>query len=158
MSPQPVRSQLDKILASRSFTAAGRARRFLEFAVNQTLEGKQEQIEECLLGVEVFDRAESFDPKLETIVRVEAGKLRKRLQEYHETEGSQDAILIEIPRGSYVPSFTPRDAQPRPTLTPRPRWQFANSVSGELRRMRQTMTVAMLFHSLESRCCRCRTG
>lgn len=61
-SPQPVRSQLDKILASRIFTTAGRARRFLEFVVDQTLEGKQDQIKEYLLGVEDFDRAESFDP------------------------------------------------------------------------------------------------
>ncbi len=85
-SPAQIRKQLEKILSSRIFNAAGRAHRFLEVVVNQTLEGKHDQIKEYLLGVEVFDRAESFDPKLDTIVRVEAGKLRKRLHEYYETK------------------------------------------------------------------------
>src|SRR4051794_21216416 len=108
LTSEEIRVQLAAILASSEFASASRASRFLTFVVEQTLAGNHEQIKETVLGIEVFDRSSSFDPKLDTIVRVEAGKLRKRLQQYYETEGTAAPLSIEIPRGTYVPVFQPR--------------------------------------------------
>ncbi len=84
---------------------AARTRRFLTYIVEETLAGRTEGIKESLIGLEVFDRAADFDPKLDTVVRVEAGKLRKRLEEYYSGEGVRDALRIEVPKGGYVPVF-----------------------------------------------------
>ena len=100
-----VRQQLQAVLASRSFVTATRARRFLTYIVEQTLAGQTDGIKELVLGIEVFDRPADFDPKVDTVVRVEAGKLRKRLEEYYAEEGAAAPLRIEVPKGGYVPQF-----------------------------------------------------
>jgi len=104
-----VRAQLDKILASKTFGGAERPGRFLRFVVDQALAGNQ--LKETLLGVEVFGRNPSYDPRLDGVVRVEAVKLRARLKEYYETEGARDPVRIDLPKGGYLPSF---EALPSP--------------------------------------------
>ena len=106
-----VRAQLERILASGTFATAGRHSRVLRYIVERTLAGEGEQLKEYVLGTEVFDRPDSYDPRLDSIVRVEARRLRSRLEEYYRREGSADSVVITIPRGSYVPGF----ALPRPT-------------------------------------------
>ena len=69
-----IRAQLEKILASEAFAESERLRRFLRFTVDLTLEGRGGEIKEYLLGVEVFDRGESFDPRTDAVVRLQAGK------------------------------------------------------------------------------------
>src|SRR5262249_26899986 len=73
-----VRAQLDKILSSSSFSEAARPSCFLRFVVDKTLSGEADRLKEYVLGVEVFGRKPSFDPRIDPIVRVEAGRLRKR--------------------------------------------------------------------------------
>ncbi len=100
-------------MASGPFAESERLRRFLRFTVEQTLQGQADRIKEYLIGVEVFGREESFDPRTDSIVRVQAGKLRARLEKYYATEGSSDPVLIEYPKGSYVPLFRNRQANGR---------------------------------------------
>ena len=121
-SPEAVRQQLQAILASRSFVTATRARRFLTYIVEQTLAGQTDAIKELVLGTEVFDRPADFDPKVDTIVRVEAGKLRKRLEEYYADEGVSAAVRIEVPKGTYVPQFQYCARTPAPAASPRYRY------------------------------------
>src|SRR5712692_2010794 len=104
-----VRAQLDKILSSRSFSGADRATGFLRFVVNKTLCGEADQLKEYVLAVEALGRKPSFDPRTDPIVRVEAGRLRGRLEEYYQTEGSGDHLLITLPKGGYVPVFERRE-------------------------------------------------
>jgi eukaryotic-like serine/threonine-protein kinase len=104
-----VRAQLDKILASRPFSGADRAIGFLRFVVDKTLSGEADQLKEYVLAVEVLGRKPSFDPRTDPIVRVEAGRLRGRLEEYYQTEGSSDSLLITLPKGGYVPVFERRE-------------------------------------------------
>jgi serine/threonine-protein kinase len=111
-TPAEIRDVLQHILGSRAFATATRSRRFLAYVVEQTLSGHQDAVKEVVLGMEVFDRSTTFDPRIDPIVRVEAGKLRKRLQECYETEGIADSIRIEISKGSYVPTFPLREAIP----------------------------------------------
>ncbi len=102
-SPECVRAQLDKVLASKAFAGAERPGRFLRFVVEQALAGNP--LKETLLGVEVFGRNPSYDPRLDGVVRVEAVKLRSRLKEYYETEGANDPVRIDLPKGGYLPCF-----------------------------------------------------
>jgi TolB-like protein/Flp pilus assembly protein TadD len=105
MSPEALRAHLSAVLASAVFSKAGRLSRFLRFVVEQSLEGHAEQISEYSIGLHVYDRPESFDSRLDAIVRVEAGRLRSKLREYYEVEGKNAPIRIELPKGSYTPVF-----------------------------------------------------
>jgi serine/threonine-protein kinase len=103
-----VEDALERLLASPQFAGSPRARRFLQFVVQAALGGRADGLKEYLVGVEVFDRATSFDPRIDTIVRVEAVKLRKRVQEYYRGPGRKDPVVIDLPKGGYVPQFRRR--------------------------------------------------
>src|SRR5258708_233662 len=83
-------------------------------------------MKECLLGAQLLGRGDSFDPRLDPIVRVQAGKLRSRLQRYYDGEGRADTLVIDFPKGGYVPVFRPRtDAAPPVDNLPRARrWRL----------------------------------
>ena len=116
-SSEAIREQLDRILNSALFAQSERLSRFLRYTVEETLEGRADRIKEYVLALEVFDRPESFDPQTDPTVRVHAGRLRAKLQEYYETAGREDPIVIEVPKRSYVPAF--RNRAPRPSLWPK---------------------------------------
>ena len=100
-----VRAALERVLAADTFANAGRLSRLLRYLVERTLNGEADQLKEYVVGVDVFDRSESYDPRLDSIVRVEARRLRAKLQEYYQTQGAADPLIISIPRGSYVAVF-----------------------------------------------------
>jgi TolB-like protein len=102
-SPDAVRAQLDRILTSEPFANAGRLARFLRYIVERTLAGEADQLKEYVLGVDVFDRGDAYDPRIDSIVRVDARRLRAKLEEYYTGPGAKDPLLITMPRGSYVP-------------------------------------------------------
>ncbi len=102
---EAVRAQMEKILATELFAGSERLSRFLRFTVEEALQGRADQLKEYVLGVEVCDRKKSFDPRLESIVRTEAGRLRAKLKEYYETLGRNDPVRIDYGRGSYAPVF-----------------------------------------------------
>jgi predicted ATPase len=77
-------------------------RRFLSHLVELSLAGNANALTEYSLGVDVFDRGESFDPTTDTIVRVQARRLRSKLEQYYKTEGIEDPIVVELPRGQYT--------------------------------------------------------
>src|SRR3954452_7054685 len=104
-----VTTQLDKILASATFIRSKRLGRFLRFTVEQCLDGRQNSLKEYLVGVEVFNKLETFDPRIDSIVRVEARRLRSKLERYYQTEGRDDQVLIQFRKGSYVPMLLTRD-------------------------------------------------
>jgi eukaryotic-like serine/threonine-protein kinase len=95
-------------MASTTFADAERARRFLRYVVERKLEGRDGEIKESVIAIEVLGRSASFDSKSDPIVRVEAGRLRDRLGAYYEAEGGADPILISLPKGRYIPEFTER--------------------------------------------------
>ncbi len=105
-----IRAQLDLILRSRAFIQSHRIRRFLQFVVEESLLGQPHRLKEYLIGLEVFDRREAFDPRVDSIVRVEARRLRYKLEEYYRSEGREDGIRIVLRKGSYVPIFEYRSA------------------------------------------------
>lgn len=100
-----IRAELDRILRSRVFIHSHRIRRFLQFVVEECLLNQQHRLKEYLIGLEVFNRQESFDPRVDSIVRVEARRLRAKLDVYYATDGRDSRIRIQLRKGSYVPEF-----------------------------------------------------
>ena len=105
-----VREELDRILKSGQFLQSRRRQRFLEYIVNETLAGRGGRLKGYNIAREVFDRPEEFDPNTNSIVRMEAGRLRDRLREYYESHGGNDHIRIELPKGTYTPQIEFRHA------------------------------------------------
>lgn len=105
ISADEVRAALDRVLASRGFASAGRLSRLLRHSVEKTLAGEIDQLKEYSVGMEVFDRGETYDPRVDSIVRVEAGRLRSRIDEYYNGDGAGDPVRITLPRGAYVAVF-----------------------------------------------------
>ena len=103
--PQAAQRQLERVLASAGFARNERLSRFLRFVVERHLEGKDDELKESVIAVEVFGRKTDYDPKLDSIVRTEAGRLRARLAQYYANEGSGDTLVIELPKGGYTPLF-----------------------------------------------------
>lgn len=111
--------QLNRILASKAFRQADRLKRFLTFIVEETLAGRGERLKEFVVGVEVFGKPESFDPRNDPIVRVQARRLRAQLARYYREEGPEGELLIELPKGGYAPVFRSLKSAPvRRTLSP----------------------------------------
>jgi adenylate cyclase len=104
-STSEVRAALERILASRCFQQAGRASDFLRFVVEQTLAGNGQRLKGYTIGVEVFGRPADFDAQSDALVRVEAGRLRRRLVEYYASEGAADPVRIQLPRGTYAVEY-----------------------------------------------------
>ena len=112
-----VRQQLEKILIHGLFTRSERMGRFLRLAVELCLKGRAGDLKEYLIGVEVFDRKEVYDPRVDPIVRVEARRLRSKLKAYYEGDGRGDPVIIEFVSGSYAPQIRPA-TQPPATQPP----------------------------------------
>src|SRR5262245_31517530 len=102
---QAVRRELDTILSSHGFVQSKRLADFLRFVVERHLDGKDDELKETLLAIEVFGRKPDYDPKQDSIVRTEAGRLRSKLIEYYAGEGRNDSVIIELPKGRYTPVF-----------------------------------------------------
>ena len=129
-STEAVLAELAQILSSRTFQGAQRPSNFLKYVVEHTLAGRGEQIKEYCIATDVFGRKESFDPRLDPVVRVEATKLRSRLAGYYRTEGQQDRIRIELPKRGYAPTFRDQ-APPEPVEESRSPLQTPSEVSAQ---------------------------
>ena len=127
-SADNVRNQLERVLASHVLAGSGQLQRLLRLVVERTLDGQPSLLKEYNLGLEVFQRPPDYDPKIDPIVRVQARRLRAKLDEYYASEGADDPLLIQIPKGAYTPVFAPRNGanglQPAPTR-PRRLWLLA---------------------------------
>ena len=98
-----IREQLDRILRSGAFQKSRRRQTFLEYIVEETLAGRS--VKGYDVGLGVFGRPETFDPAVDPVVRVEAGRLREKLREYYEVEGQGDPIRVVLPKGTYTPQI-----------------------------------------------------
>ena len=114
LSNGEVKTQLDKILASRGFVQTERLGQFLRYVVDETLAGRDDRLKEYSIAIEVFDRDDTFDPQTSSVVRVEASRLRTKLDEYYRGTGRDDPMVIELPRGRYVPVFRKNSNQDPP--------------------------------------------
>jgi len=137
ISAEMIRAQLEKILSSSGFATAERLSKFLRYTVEESLSGQTDKLKESFLGVEVFGRRPTYDPRMDAVVRTEAVKLRARLKDYYAGEGQEDALFIDLPKGGYVPAFRWRDKTPVTTTmvetlsaVTSSRWRWAVAIGG----------------------------
>lgn len=124
VSVEAVRIQLERLLASSVLSGSASLRKLLCYVVEETLRGCGNQLKEYTLGTVVFGRGEAYDPRIDPIVRVQARNLRSKLKQYYESQGRLDPVIIELPKGTYMPSFTLAPALQEPVsmpVQPRPR-------------------------------------
>ncbi|HJQ30859.1 MAG TPA: hypothetical protein VJ866_01695 [Pyrinomonadaceae bacterium] len=98
-------AQLEKVLQSRTLQNSESLKAFLRFVVEKTVEDEGALLKEYTIATEVFGRNSDYDPRIDSVVRVQAGRLRTKLQEYYTTEGKGDPVVIDLPKGHYHPVF-----------------------------------------------------
>src|SRR3569623_1024605 len=106
------RAELESVLNSQEFVRAPRLAHLLSYLCEKLFAGEANQIKEYSIALEAFNRGDRFDQDSDSIVRVEANRLRKRLAEYYAGEGSSHELQITIPVGQYVPRFELRRTEP----------------------------------------------
>jgi hypothetical protein len=99
--------QLERILQSHVFQSSETLKAFLKFVVVKTVENGSSNLKEYVIATEVFGRNSNYDPRVDSVVRVHALRLRSKLQEYYSTEGKKDSLLIDLPKGQYSVVFSP---------------------------------------------------
>jgi tetratricopeptide (TPR) repeat protein len=109
LSPDAIQNEVERILASDKFARSKRLRSLLRFTVTQTLQGNADTLKEYVIGTEVLKKPDSYDPRRDSLVRVLASRLRVKLREYYHDGGSEDPLVIEFPKGKYVPRFQRRE-------------------------------------------------
>lgn len=109
LSPEAVQNQVERILGSEKFARSKRLRSLLRFTVQQTLQGHADTLKEYVIGTEVLKKPDTYDPRRDSLVRVLASRLRVKLKEYYNDGGSDDPLVIEFPKGKYVPRFQRRE-------------------------------------------------
>lgn len=120
IKPAEVRQALEALLGSKCFSHSPQKRKFLRLICDFYLNDRVRELNEYLLGREVFNRGANFHPADDPIVRVVAHDVRKKLEMYYQQEGTDDAIRLQIPVGGYEPQFTRRQfrqSEPAPTTT-----------------------------------------
>ena len=98
-----VLEELNRILASRFFKSSTRSRQFLEYVVRRKLEGQYDQLKERTIGVALFNRSPDYATGDDPVVRVQAGEVRRRLEQFYQEEPAHSPVKIELPLGSYAP-------------------------------------------------------
>lgn len=106
LPPQSIREQVDRLERSAIFANSERLMAFLRYVVETTLSGASGRLKESVIGNAVYGREPSYDSRIDSTVRVEARRLRRKLSEYYEGPGRQDSVVISLPVGSYVPWFS----------------------------------------------------
>jgi hypothetical protein len=110
--------QLERVLHSRTLQNSENLKAFLRFVVEKTLANEDVQLKEFTIATEVFGRRSDYDPRIDSVVRVQAGRLRTKLQEYYTAEGKNDQIIIDLPKGHYHPVFSCPHAESREISAP----------------------------------------
>ena len=96
---------LEKVLHSRTLQNSESLKAFLRFVVEKAVDDQEAQLKEYTIATEVFGRDSDYDPRIDSVVRVQAGRLRTKLQEYYAGEGKADEVVIDLPKGHYHPVF-----------------------------------------------------
>ncbi len=111
-SSSPERTELLKVLQSRTFARSPRLSRILDYICRKYFAGETDELKEYTIAVELFGRSEGFQPRDDSSIRVDMNRLRKQLRKYYRAEGKQDPLVISIPSGQYAPVFSRREPKP----------------------------------------------
>ena len=146
-SESDVRAALERIVASETFRSSPQLGAFLRFIVEEALAGRGASLKGYTIGVEALGRDPRFNPQIDPIVRVEATRLRRAMERYYSGDGIGDPVVIELPRGSYVPAFSRRRVPAAAPVAAVPAAAFGG-VSGQLTILGIVLAVGLLGVSL----------
>jgi hypothetical protein len=110
------RAAVDKILQSQVFRNTESLRRLLRFLAEKAITGEADQLKEYSVGIDAFGKPPSYDPRQDSAVRIQVGRLRQKLSEYYQNEGKEDPIIVELPKGGFRLQFESRVRIPRADL------------------------------------------
>src|SRR5712691_11848789 len=102
------RIQIQRIVASKAFKTSEVHRNLLNYLAEKSLGGEAQNLKEYTVGLDVFGKPASYDPRQESVVRMHVGRLRQKLAEYYRTEGLEDPIVVNLPKGGFTLTFEPR--------------------------------------------------
>jgi hypothetical protein len=102
------RAEVDRILQSHVFRSSEALRRLLRFLADKSLSGEADQLKEYTVGIDAFGKSHDYDPRQDSVVRIQVGRLRQKLSEYYLTDGKDDPIIVELPKGGFKLKFGPR--------------------------------------------------
>jgi hypothetical protein len=136
-------AELERVVAGPCLTKSPQLANFLRFVVEAVLAGNGSRIKGYTIATDALGRDARFDPQADPIVRVEAGRLRRALEHYYANGGSRDPVVIELPRGGYVPVFRANTA-PHGAVARVQGWrrQFAGTLRGNYRLVIAMVVVA----------------
>src|ERR1700704_61502 len=100
--------QVQRIISSKTFKTSEVHRNLLTYLTEKSLSGDAQNLKEYTVGLDVFGKPSSYDPRQESVVRMHVGRLRQKLTEYYRTEGAGDPILVDLPKGGFRLAFEPR--------------------------------------------------
>lgn len=127
-------TQVERILQSKAFRTSELHRNLLSYLTERSLAGTAESLKEYTVGLDVFGKPASYDPRQESVVRMHTARLRQRLTEYYRTEGCSDPIVVDLPKGGFRLTFERREipAEPVPVAIPEPPRPYASLHSREI--------------------------
>jgi hypothetical protein len=107
VDPAVARAQIERIVASKTFEGSDVHRRLLQYLAEKAIAGEADRLKEYTIGLEAFGKPDSYDPKHDSIVRLQIGRLRQKLAAYYRTEAAGDTVLVEVPKGAFKVHFEP---------------------------------------------------
>src|SRR5580704_9314583 len=105
-------AQVRRILQSKALRTSEVHRNLLQYLAEKSLSGTADSLKEYTVGLDVFAKPESYDPRQESVVRMHVGRLRQKLAEYYRSEGVDDPIFIDVPKGGFKVTFETREVRP----------------------------------------------
>jgi hypothetical protein len=114
VAPEATQAQLDRILQSKNLRLSEVQRRLLLYLAERSLAGEADDLKEYTVGIDAFGKPPSYDPRQESVVRMHVARLRQKLAEYYRTDGADDPILVDLPKGGFKMTFEARPVAPEP--------------------------------------------
>src|ERR1700677_4073454 len=102
-------TQVQRIIQSKAFRTSEVHRNLLHYLAEKSLSGTADSLKEYTVGLDVFSKPASYDPRQESVVRMHVARLRHKLAEYYRTEGSDEPVIVDIPKGAFEVTFKPRE-------------------------------------------------
>src|SRR5436190_3435924 len=112
------RIQIQRIVASKAFKTSEVHRNLFNYLADKSLAGEAQNLKEYTVGLDVFGKPSTYDPRQESVVRMHVGRLRQKLTEYYRTEGVEDPVLLDLPKGGFAMTFALRPVAVEPDVAP----------------------------------------
>lgn len=123
--------QVQRIIQSKAFRTSEVHRNLLHYLADKSLAGQADSLKEYTVGLDVFSKPASYDPRQESVVRMHVARLRQKLAEYYRTEGVNDPVIVELPKGGFRVTFEQRELPPDPpaeaSAAPAPRAESSHA-------------------------------